>query len=108
VGRKAGITEDQLYNLALFETSPHFDDTEKLVLRLAVELTRTPAKVPDELYAALRVRFSEAELVELNAAICWENYRARFNRTFEIEPEGFSEGHYCPLPEMGAPDQRVL
>jgi len=108
VGRKAGITEGQLRDLAAFETSPHFDETEKLVLRLAVELTRTPAKVPDELYAALRVRFSEAALVELNAAICWENYRARFNRTFEIEPEGFSEGQYCPLPEPGTLHQRVL
>jgi alkylhydroperoxidase family enzyme len=108
VGRKAGITEDQLRDLAVFETSPHFDETEKLVLRLSVELTRTPAKVPNELYAALRARFSEAALVELNAAICWENYRARFNRTFEIEPEGFSEGQYCPLPEPGTLHQRVL
>jgi alkylhydroperoxidase family enzyme len=108
VGRRAGITEDQLRDLAAFETSPHFDEAERLVLQLAVQLTQTPAKVPDELYAALRVRFSEAALVELNAAICWENYRARFNRTFEIEPEGFSEGQYCPLPEMSALDQRVL
>jgi alkylhydroperoxidase family enzyme len=108
VGRKAGITEDQLRDLAAFQISPHFDETEKLVLRLAVELTRTPARVPDELYSALRARFSEAALVELNAAICWENYRARFNRTFEIEPEGFSEGQYCPLPELNTLDQRVL
>ena len=108
MGRKAGITEGQLRDLAAFETSPQFDETEKLVLQLAVGLTRTPAKVPDELYAALRVRFTEAALVELNAAVCWENYRARFNRTFEIEPEGFSEGQYCPLPEPGTLHQTVL
>ncbi len=108
MGRKAGVNEDQLRTLADFEASPHFDETEKLVLRLTVELTRTPASVADELYTALRLQFSEAALVELNAAICWENYRARFNRTFEVEPEGFSQGQYCPLPEPRDLAQSVL
>lgn len=69
------------------------------MLQLAVSLTRTPADVPDELFKELRNQFSECEIVELNAAIAWENYRARFNRTFAIESEGFSKGKYCPLPE---------
>jgi alkylhydroperoxidase family enzyme len=55
--------------------------------------------VGDALYEALRRRFSERELVELTAAIAWENYRARFNRTFGVEAEGFSAGQFCPLPE---------
>jgi alkylhydroperoxidase family enzyme len=70
-----------------------------LVLRLAVALTRTPSDVSDDLYATLRKRFGEAELVELNAVIAWENYRARFNRTFAFGSEGFSEGSFCPMPE---------
>ncbi len=94
-----GITEEQLRDLAKFDASPHFNEEEKLVLRLAVELTRTPAEVSDDFFAALRSRFSERELVELTAAIAWENYRARFNRTFADEAEGFSEGKFCPLPE---------
>ncbi len=99
MSRKAGITEEQLSNLAHFENSPHFSNEEKLVLRLAVSLTRTPSDVSDELYAELKKHFSERELVELNSAICWENYRARFNRTFAVEAEGFSKGMFCPLPE---------
>lgn len=94
-----GITEDQLQDLAQFEASPHFNECEKLVLRLAVALTRTPSDVSDELYAALRAEFSERQIVELNAAIAWENYRARFNRTFAIGAEGFSKGKFCVLPE---------
>jgi alkylhydroperoxidase family enzyme len=62
-------------------------------------MTRTPANITDELYASLRKHFSERELVELSATISWENYRARFNRTFAIAAEGFSEGQFCPLPE---------
>ena len=82
-----------------FEESGHFNETEKLVLRLTVALTRTPAEISDEFFQALRKQFSERQLVELSSAIGWENYRARFNRTFAIEPEGFSKGQYCPLPE---------
>jgi alkylhydroperoxidase family enzyme len=99
VSRKVGITEEQLGNLSRFEDSVHFSNEEKLVLRLAVSLTRTPSEVCDELYGELRKRFSARELVELNSAICWENYRARFNRTFAVESEGFSKGMFCPLPE---------
>ena len=69
------------------------------MLRLTVALTKTPAEVPDELFQALRKQFSERQLVELNSAIAWENYRARFNRTFAIRSDDFSKGQYCPLPE---------
>ena len=62
-------------------------------------MTGTPSNISDELYSALRDKFSERELVELSAVIAWENYRARFNRTFAIAAEGFSEGQFCPMAE---------
>jgi alkylhydroperoxidase family enzyme len=99
VGRKAGIAEAQLADLARFEESAAFSPTEKLVLRLAVAMTKTPASIDDALFADLRREFSEPQLVELAAAIAWENNRARFNRTFAIASEGFSQGAFCPLPE---------
>ncbi len=76
-----------------------FSPLEKLVIDYGVALTLTPVEVPDELFAALRQHFNEAQLVELTAAIAWENYRARFNHAFGIEAQGFSKGAYCPLPE---------
>jgi alkylhydroperoxidase family enzyme len=84
--------------MACFEDSTAFNDKERLVLRLAVALTKTPASVSDDLFANLGREFSEPQLVELATAIAWENYRARFNRTL-ITAEGFSEGAFCPLPE---------
>ncbi len=36
-------------------------------------------------------------MVELTSAIAWENFRARFNRGFGIEAEGFTEGAACPV-----------
>ena len=53
-------------------------------------------------FAELRREFSEPQLVELASAIAWENHRARFNRTFGIGSEGFSEGDFCPMPESSS------
>lgn len=86
--------------MAQFAESAAFSAAEKLVLRLTVALTRTPATVDDALFAELRREFSEAQLTELAMAIAWENHRARFNRTFAIGAEGFSAGAFCPLPEL--------
>jgi hypothetical protein len=37
-------------------------------------------------------------VVELASAIAWENYRARFNRAFDVTAEGFAEGSACAVP----------
>jgi alkylhydroperoxidase family enzyme len=98
VGRRQGLTEQQLLDLAAFETSPAFTELEKLVLRYAAAMTQTPVEVPDALFAALRRHLGPRQMVELTSAIAWENYRARFDHAFGIEAEGFSEGAACPLP----------
>ena len=86
MGRKQGVTEQQLLDLADFETSSAFTEVEKLVLRYAAAMTQTPVEVPDELFAGLRQHFDPRQMVELTSAIAWENYRARFDHAFGIEP----------------------
>jgi alkylhydroperoxidase family enzyme len=71
---------------------------ERLALGYADAMTRTPVEVPNALFARLRERFSEAQLVELTSAIAWENYRARFDHAFGIEGENFTEGAVCAMP----------
>jgi alkylhydroperoxidase family enzyme len=68
------------------------------VLGYADAMTRTPVEVQDALFARLRERFSESQLVELTSAIAWENYRARFDHAFGIEGENFTEGAVCAMP----------
>ena len=85
--------------LADFETSDAFSALEKQVLAYAEALTRTPATATDEQVAALREELSDEQLVELTAMIAWENFRARFNRGFDVADQGFSEGAVCALPE---------
>ena len=83
-------------NLNWYQESGLFNADEKLVLELADAITATPAKVTPELRERLRARFSTPELVELAAAIAWENYRARSNRVFGFESEGFYQPAASP------------
>jgi alkylhydroperoxidase family enzyme len=94
-----GVTEQQLIDLGRYQTSAAFDEVERLVLDLAVAMARTPAAVPRELFGRLREVFDEAQLVELAGTIAWENWRSRFNRVFDVQPAGFTEGAFCALPE---------
>jgi alkylhydroperoxidase family enzyme len=48
----------------------------------------TPSNVSDELYAELRRHYSEEQLVELAASAAQENYRARYNRVFNVGSDG--------------------
>ncbi len=75
---------------------------EKLALEYADAMTQTPVEVPDALFAKLRERFTDTQLVELTATVAWENYRARFDHAFGVEAEGFTKGSYCALPARAA------
>jgi len=57
------------------------------VIELADALTDTPSNVDDDLYARLRNEFSEEQLMQLAGHIAFENYRARWNRLFNIESD---------------------
>ena len=73
-----------------------FDADQKLVLELADAISATPAQVTDDLRERLRMRFSTAQLVELDGAIAWENYRARWNRVFDFGSAGFYQSRETP------------
>ena len=92
------MTEDELRALPVYETSDVFAPLERRVIEYAVAMTKTPVVIPDELHDELRAALGDEALVELTAAIAWENYRARFDHAFGIEAEGFSSGA-CALPE---------
>jgi alkylhydroperoxidase family enzyme len=83
VGRKAGLSDDKL-RAVTGDDRTSFNDTERLVIELADAMTDTPANVSDDLYARLRNQFSEEQLMQLGAQIAFENYRARWNRIFNV------------------------
>ena len=103
LGRRVGVSEQQLRGLARYRESDDFSPLEKRVLDYAAAMTETPVDVTDELFDELRRHLNDAQLVELTAAIAQENFRARFNRPLKVEAAGFSHSGYCPLPEKLEP-----
>lgn len=65
-----------------------FAAPEAALLQMADAMAETPSNVSDELYAKLRRHFSEEQLIELAASAAQENYRARFNRVFDVGSDG--------------------
>jgi alkylhydroperoxidase family enzyme len=86
VGSKAGLSDEKL-RAVNGDDRTRFNDTERLVVELADALTDTPSNVSDDLYARLRNQFSEEQLMQLGKHIAFENYRARWNRLFNVESD---------------------
>ena len=73
-----------------------FSKEELLVIELADAMADTPSNISDELYARLREKFSEEQLLQLGGQLAFENYRARLNRVFEVGSDELFE------PQMNA------
>lgn len=66
----------------------NFPPNETALLQMADAMSEAPANIGDELYGELRSHFTEEQLMELAANAALENYRARFNRVFDVESDG--------------------
>src|SRR5205823_8193199 len=84
VGSALGIADEKLLALSDWESSPLFDDVERLVLELADAMTITGRDVSDELFARVRERFDDDAIVELTEVVAWENASSKFNRALRI------------------------
>ena len=65
-----------------------FSPPELALLRMADAMADTPSNVSEELYQELRRHFSGEQLIELAATAALENYRARYNRVFDVGSDG--------------------
>ena len=70
-----------------------FSEVERVALEYAERMTITGERVDDALFAELRRHYTEAQIVELTAAIAFENFRSKFNPPLGIEAQGF-----CLIP----------
>jgi alkylhydroperoxidase family enzyme len=82
-----GCSDEEIAAI-LSGTLENFAPPEAALLRMADAMADTPSNVSDELYAELRRYFSEEELVELAASAAQENFRARYNRVFDVQSDG--------------------
>ena len=82
----AGVPRAQLENLADFETSPHFDEQERAVLRYAREATATGV-VSEATWQGLRGFFDNRQAMEIVLTVAWYNCVVRILLPLEIEHE---------------------
>ena len=100
-----GVTDDQLRALPDYEHSSLFSEEELVVLRYADAMTRTPVQVPEALFEALKARYTDRQILEITAAIAWENFHARVNHALDLEAERVAS-RVCLVPaEVQLPEQ---
>lgn len=101
---KLGVTDEQLRALPDYEHSSLFSEEERTVLRYADAMTRTPVRVPDALFESLKAFYTDRQILEMTAAIAWENFNARVNHALGLEAEGVAS-QVCLVLEEERPPQ---
>jgi alkylhydroperoxidase family enzyme len=84
---------DKVADVLTWRESKLFSPAERVALEYAEAVTYTDRQVGDVLFGALKTHFTEAQIVELTAAIALENFRSKFNPTLGVEAQGF-----CMVP----------
>ena len=94
--RAAGETEQRLYLLDAWHEAGHlYGERERAAIAWTEALTRLgEAHVPDDVYAQVRARFSDAELVSLTLAVTAINSWNRMNIAFRVQAGGYQPGMF--------------
>jgi AhpD family alkylhydroperoxidase len=83
---KAGVTAEQLAAIGDFETSKHFDDLERAVMRLAEEST-VDVDVTESRWTDVAAHLNDKQMVELSLTIAWYNSGVRIMGLLGIDLE---------------------
>ncbi|WP_030800786.1 carboxymuconolactone decarboxylase family protein [Streptomyces sp. NRRL S-337] len=84
--RKAGETEERIYQLSAWEESSLYTEKERAALALTEAATLLPQGVSDEVYNEAAKHFDEKELAQLIALIVTVNAWNRMNVTTRKTP----------------------
>jgi len=87
---RLGVKREQLEHLADFESSPHFNDQERAVMRYAAETTSN-VKVSDATFNALRAFLDNRRIMELVMNVAFYNAVARVLVPCGVELEAGAE-----------------
>ena len=59
---------------------------------------------PDAVFEALKACYTDRQILEITAAIAWENFHARVNHALDLEAEGVAS-RVCLVPDQGLPPE---
>lgn len=83
--RVAGLSQAAID--ALPEHHPELDDVDRLVVDYTIAVTKNAQRVPQTMFDRLKMRFSEAQIVELTMRIALCGFFNRFNDALQIDDE---------------------
>ncbi len=86
-GKKNGVTDDQLKDLAFYNRSAAFDAKEKAVILYAERVTRGAAAMRASALGELKQYFNDNQIVEITLAACMPNFTNRFNDALQNTPD---------------------
>jgi AhpD family alkylhydroperoxidase len=80
-----GLSQEAIEMLP--EIHPELDDVDRLVVDYTIAVTKNAQRVPQSMFDRLRMRFTEAEVVELTLRIALCGFFNRFNDALQVDDE---------------------
>jgi len=94
---RSGIVDEKLENLWDFERSSLFHDAERVALRFAIAVSQVPNGVTDSQFLELKRHWTDGQIVEILATVCYVGFLNRWNdslaTTLEDIPTKAAEAH---------------
>lgn len=90
--QRSEIPQEKIEDVWSFETSAHFDESERAALRVARGAGLSPNEVTDDDFADLRRHFSPQQIVEIMSVVSLFGFFNRWNDTFGTDLEDATLG----------------
>jgi len=89
VSRRLGISDEKVADLKgdIYKTSPHFNEAERSILDLTMQIREDANRVSDELWQRMREHWSEEQLVEMIYVITIYIMVSKFGDALHVELE---------------------
>ncbi|MBM32321.1 MAG: hypothetical protein CL764_05620 [Chloroflexi bacterium] len=88
-GLRFGHDEKKLSNIENYETESSFKEEEKIALRFAEGMSKTPVEVDEILFSKLKKFYSDNQIVEIATIISFQNFNAKFNAAMKTDSNEF-------------------
>ena len=85
-----GVSQEKISQCQIPQ-SQSFSPAEKMALEYAEAITISDRSVSDQLFASLQSHFSEDEILELTAAIAFQNLSSKFNEALKLPKQSNQE-----------------
>ena len=84
-GLRVGHDEEKLFKIENYDSETSFNEEERIALRFAEGMTKTPVQVDEILFSKLKEFYSENQIVEIATIVSFQNFNAKFNAAMKTD-----------------------